>query len=50
MSPFFGLAAEIRQYFTPDFSNWKDHNSFETAFARLLEALKAEKSTGEKPA
>ena len=22
------LAAEIREYFIPDFSNWKDHDSF----------------------
>jgi hypothetical protein len=43
------LAAEIRQYFLPDFSNWKDHDSFETSFARLLEDLKAEESIGSKP-
>lgn len=43
------LAAEIRQYFIPDFSNWKDHDSFEAAFARLLKDLKAEASTATKP-
>jgi hypothetical protein len=35
-------AVEIREYFIPDFSNWKDHDSFEAAFARLLNDLKAE--------
>lgn len=35
------LAAEIREYFIPDFSNWKDHDAFETAFQRLLKDLKA---------
>lgn len=36
------LAAEVRQYFIPDFSNWKDHDSFEPAFDRLLRDLRAE--------
>lgn len=36
------LAAEVRQYFIPDFSNWKDHDSFERAFERLLRDLRAE--------
>ena len=35
-------AREIREYFIPDFSNWKDHDSFEQAFARLLRDLKAD--------
>lgn len=35
-------AAEIREYFIPDFSNWKDHDSFEEAFARLLKDLSAD--------
>ena len=39
-------AVEIREYFIPDFSNWKDHDSFEAAFARLLNDLKAEEATG----
>ena len=34
------LAEEVRQYFIPDFSNWKNHDSFETAFARLLKDLR----------
>ena len=39
------LGVEIREYFIPDFSNWKDHDAFEKAFARLLRDLKAEEST-----
>jgi uncharacterized protein YjbI with pentapeptide repeats len=35
-------AREIREYFIPDFSNWKDHDSYQTAFERLLRDLKAE--------
>jgi uncharacterized protein YjbI with pentapeptide repeats len=38
------LATELREYFIPDFSNWKDHDSFEAAFARLLKDLRAEKA------
>lgn len=38
------LAVEVREYFIPDFSNWKDHETFESAFARLLNDLKAEES------
>lgn len=36
------LAKEVRRYFIPDFSNWKDYNNFETAFSKLLRDLKAE--------
>ncbi|MDX2453880.1 hypothetical protein [Desulfosarcina sp.] len=36
------LAAEVRSYFIPDFSNWKDHDSYTKAFDRLLRDLKAE--------
>ncbi len=36
------LAKEVREYFIPDFSNWKDHDDFEHAFERLLRDLKAE--------
>jgi len=36
-------AREIREYFIPDFSNWKDHDSYQAAFQRLLRDLKAEK-------
>ena len=33
-------AREIREYFVPDFSNWKDHDAYTTAFRRLLQDLK----------
>ncbi|MDB6005188.1 MAG: toll/interleukin receptor protein [Prosthecobacter sp.] len=36
------LAVEVREYFIPDFTNWKDHDAFEAAFARLLKDLKGE--------
>jgi TIR domain/Pentapeptide repeats (8 copies) len=35
-------AREIREYFIPDFSNWKNHDSYQKAFERLLRDLKAE--------
>jgi uncharacterized protein YjbI with pentapeptide repeats len=35
------LAREIREYYIPDFSHWKNHESFEREFAKLLNALKA---------
>jgi len=33
-------AREIREFFIPDFSNWKDHDSFQKGFDRLLKDLK----------
>ncbi len=36
------LAAEVREYFIPDFSNWKDHDAFEAAFAKLLRDLRSD--------
>jgi hypothetical protein len=36
------LAQEIREYFIPDFSNWKDHDSYQQGFERLLRDLKSE--------
>ena len=35
------LAVEVREYFIPDFSNWKDSTAFERSFSRLLNDLKA---------
>jgi uncharacterized protein YjbI with pentapeptide repeats len=35
------LAEEVRQYFIPDFTHWKEHDAFEREFARLLRDLKA---------
>ena len=34
-------AREIREYFIPDFSNWKSHDSYQEAFNRLVSDLKA---------
>jgi len=28
---------EIREYFIPDFSHWKDDDSYRTAFERLVD-------------
>ncbi len=36
------LAVEVREYYIPDFSQWKDHDAFEVAFNRLLRDLKQE--------
>lgn len=36
------LAKEVREYFIPDFSNWKEHDAFERAFGRLLRDLRDE--------
>jgi TIR domain/Pentapeptide repeats (8 copies) len=33
-------AREIREYFIPDFSDWKDRDAYRTAFQRLLRDLK----------
>jgi len=35
-------AREIREFFIPDFSDWKNHGSYQKAFQRLLRDLKAE--------
>jgi TIR domain/Pentapeptide repeats (8 copies) len=35
-------AREIREYYIPDFSSWKDHDSYQKAFQRLVGDLKAE--------
>jgi TIR domain len=35
-------AREVREYFIPDFSNWNEHDSYQTAFQRLVKDLKAE--------
>ena len=34
------LATEIREYYIPDFTAWKDHDAFEVAVGRLLRDLK----------
>jgi uncharacterized protein YjbI with pentapeptide repeats len=35
------LAREIREYYIPDFSNWKDHDSYQKEFEKLINDLKA---------
>ena len=35
-------AREIREYFIPDFSNWKDHDAYQKAFQRLVADLKSD--------
>jgi hypothetical protein len=38
------LATELREYFIPDFSQWKiDHDAYSKAFERLLRDLKADR-------
>jgi hypothetical protein len=39
------LAVEVREYHIPDFSNWKNHDSFETAFKRLVRDLRKNEPT-----
>jgi hypothetical protein len=39
-------AREIREYFIPDFSNWKNHDSYQKGFEHLLRDLKPEKVEG----
>jgi hypothetical protein len=34
-------AREVREYFVPDFSNWKDHDSYAEAFDLLVRSLRA---------
>jgi len=35
-------AREIREYFIPDFSNWRDHSAYRLAFDRLLRDLEGD--------
>jgi hypothetical protein len=35
-------AREIREYYIPDFSDWKDHKHYKSGFDRLLKDLRAE--------
>jgi hypothetical protein len=35
-------AREIREYFIPDFSNWKSHDDYQQGLDRLLRDLKPE--------
>lgn len=38
------LAIEVQEYFIPDFSDWKNHDAFESSFAKLLRDLKAQEA------
>jgi hypothetical protein len=38
------LAVELREYYIPNFSNWKEQDAFEKEFAKLLRDLKASDS------
>lgn len=35
-------AREIREYYIPDFTDWKDHDSYQRAFAKLLSDLRTD--------
>jgi hypothetical protein len=37
-------AKEIREYFIPDFSNWKDRDSYQDAFKKLLQDFRDERT------
>jgi hypothetical protein len=39
------LAEEVRKHHLPDFSNWKNHDAFEAAFARLEKDLRTKAPT-----
>ena len=41
------LAAEVREFYIPDFSNWKNHDSFEQEFAKLLRDLRSQRNDGD---
>jgi len=38
------LAVEIREYYIPDFSNWKNHDPYAKEFRKLLRDLNTEAS------
>jgi hypothetical protein len=38
-------AREIREYFIPDFSNWKNHDEYQKAFERLRRDLRAKEDS-----
>jgi hypothetical protein len=42
------LAREIREYFIPEFANWKDHDAYQESFERVLRDLTVQRqSSGE---
>jgi uncharacterized protein YjbI with pentapeptide repeats len=42
-------AREVREYYVPDFSNWKDHDSYQVEFQKLIRDLKTELPTPSPP-
>lgn len=36
-------ARKVREYFIPDFTDWKNHDKYQVAFQRLITDLKAER-------
>jgi len=42
------LAEEVRKYHLPDFSNWKNHDAFERAFAQPSLKLRLGEPAGKK--
>lgn len=43
------LAAEIREYLIPDFSDWKNHDAYKKAFNKLLKDLQSGKTKNRRP-
>jgi hypothetical protein len=43
------LAVEVREFFIPDFTRWKDHDAFEASFTRLIDDLKKADEAGPWP-
>jgi hypothetical protein len=39
-------AEEVRKYHIPDFSNWKNHDAFEKAFAQPSLKLRPDRPSG----
>jgi hypothetical protein len=40
------MAVEVREFYIPDFANWKNDDAFESEFGKLLGALKASDEAG----
>ena len=38
------LATEVREYYIPDFSNWKNHDPYQKEFDKMLRDLRTEGS------
>ena len=43
------LAKEIREYFIPDFANWKNHAKYQKTFKQLLRDFKADGAAVTRP-